>query len=247
MTSPPAALVSGNETTLHRLVTPTARILAATIIMITGTGIAAIFWKMPNGNEIHALYHEEIINKDLTSTPLPNESMAMLSPEERGQMTLPMLNITPARDDGVGRYTQVYPLPAALAARNSESLEINAASVEEDQPITPVVPHNFAPMRRIVDEKPISVEPVNWEFQPKPVSVSTTEKSDEMLSKFHFAVNSRADSDLSAEPEPPADPFSIASTTPALQPLKPIALDGLSPLHPLPETGLQPLSALVIQ
>jgi len=106
-------------------------------------------------------------------------------------------------------------------------------------------------MRQIIDEKPISVEPVNREFQSKPSSVSTVEKSDEMLSIFHFAENRKADSELLSEPESPVDPFAdtfaIAASTPALQPLQPLQLDVLSPLLPLKETELQPISVLVTQ
>jgi hypothetical protein len=246
MTSPTATRASEHATTLHRLVTPAARIFAATVILFTGTGIAAVFWKMPNGNGIHALYHEGIVDESLVTTPLPSESVALLSPEERGQISLPALDIAPATDSGVEKYAQIYQAPVSLAAFNSEHGQTDSSAKEEESAIVPVVPQTFAPMRQIVEEKPISVEPVNREFQPKPVSVSTVEKSDEMLSMFHFAENSRIE--RSAEPESPADPFSMAAVSaPALQALKPLPLDGLSPLRPLSEADLQPLSALIVQ
>jgi hypothetical protein len=216
------------------------------IIMISGTGISAVFWKMPNAHEMHALYHVEMIDKDLAATPLPSESMAMLTPEERGEMVIPALDITPAMDGGSGKYTQAYPLPASLAARNFPHSQDN----EEEAVFIQVTPQTLEPMRPILEEKPVAIEPVTRVFQPKPTSVSTTERSDEMLSMFHFAGNSRADFEERTEPESPANPFPVPESsisTPALEPLKPIELSGLSPLVPLRDSDLLPLSELIMQ
>jgi len=221
------------------------------VILITGMGISAIFWKMPQGNEHHAFCHEAIIDQGLATTPLPSEAIAALSPEARGGMILPELDYMPAAAEGIGKYTQVYPPPVSLAVRNSDSTRVDTVSAEEEPVYVPSVPLRFAPMRQIIDEKPISVEPVIREFQSKPNSVSTTEKSDEMLTLFHFAENRKVDSELLSEPESPVDPFAdtfaIAASTPTLQPLQPLQLDVLSPLLPLKETELQPISVLVTQ
>jgi len=236
---------------MHRLVSPATRIVSATVILITGMGISAIFWKMPQGNESHALYHVGSVDQVLAATPLPSESIATLSPEVRGRMALPELDFAPVADEGIGKYTQVYAPPVALAARNSDFTRIGTVSADEEPVPIPIVPQRFEPMRQIIDEKPISVEPVNREFQSKPSSVSTVEKSDEMLSLFHFAENRKADSELLLEPESPVDPFAdtfaIAVHSPALQPLLPLQLDALSPLLPLKDTDLQPLSVLMTQ
>jgi len=245
MTSPASLCVPECGTTVQHLVMPTARIFAAAVILITGAGIAAVFWKMPTGNEMHDLYQAEIVDKALAKTPLPSESVALFSP---GEITLPTLDVAPALDGSAEKYTQVYSAPVSLAAFNTEQEKTASPVVEEEPAVMPVVPQKFEPMRQVVEKKPISIESVNREFQPKPTSVSTLEKSDEMLSLFHFVGNSRADVDHSAEPAQPADPFPVAAVpTPPLQPLKPLSRDGLSPLLPLQEVELQPLSALSVQ
>ncbi|MDR0327097.1 MAG: hypothetical protein LBI05_02240 [Planctomycetaceae bacterium] len=226
MTSPPVSRISKSEISTHHLVTPTARICVAAIILMTGAGISAVFWKMPSDHEMHALCQAEMIDKNLAATPLPSESIAMLSPEERGQMVLPELNIAPATDDGSGKYANVHPPQASWET----------------------VPQNLEPMRPIVEEKPFDVEPVSRDFQTSPAPVSTIEKSDEMLSKFHFAGNIRADFDEQTEPESPADPFpGTAIFTSTLQQLQPIELSSLTPLLPLRESDLLPFSELVTQ
>jgi len=249
--TPPPLCVSEHEAAMHRLVSPTARIFSAAVILITGMGISAIFWKMPQGNGSHALYYEGMIDQGLAATPLPSESFATLPPEVRGQMTLPELDFTPMAAEGIPKYTQVYTPPVSLAARNSDFPRVDTVSADENPVLVPIVPQRFEPMRQIMDEKPITVEPVDREFQSKPSSVSTVEKSDEMLSMFHFAENRRADSDLLSETESPVDPFAdaftIAVTTPALQPLQPLQLDALSPLLPLKNSELQPVSVQVTQ
>jgi len=250
MTPPPTQRVSEREALMYRLMSPTARIVSATVILITGMGLSAIFWKMPQSNERHALYCEGSIDQGVAATPLPSESIATLSPEVRERMTLPELDFTPIAAEGIPKYTQVYPLPVSLAARNSDS-RVVTVSADEESVTVPIVPQRFEPMRQIIDEKPISIEPVNREFQLKPSSVSTVEKSDEMLSMFHFAENSRADSDLLSEQELPVDPFTdtfaIAVNAPSLQPLQPLQPDALSPLLPLKSTDLQPLPVLITQ
>jgi len=249
MTSPTLCAPQRGASVQH-LITPTARVFAATVILITGAGIATVFWKMPTGNEIHDLYTADIVDKTLAATPLPSDSVALVAP---GEISLPTLDIVPALGGGVEKYTQVYPAPVALAALNTEQEKKKADSpvIEENErehvPV-PVAPQEFKPMRPIVEEKPVAVESVNLEFQPKPTSVSTIEKSDEMLSLFHFARNSMAEADRSAEPAPPADPFPVAAVSvPPLQPLQPLAQNSLSPLRPLQEDELQSLSVLSAQ
>jgi hypothetical protein len=234
---------------MQYLVAPTTRIVAATVILITGAGIATVFWKMPTGNEVHDLYRAEIVDRTLAATPLPSNSVALLAP---GEITLPMLDIAPALDSRVEKYTQVYPAPVSLAALNTEQEKTTTDSpiVEENAETlapVPVVPQKFEPMRHIV-EKPVAIETVSREFQPKPASVSTLEKSDEMLSQLHFARNSMAEADRSSEPVPPVDPFPVAAVAvPSLQPLQPLARNSLSPLLPLQEGELQSLSILSAQ
>ena len=261
MTSPLPPGVSEHEMAMHRLITPTARILSAAVILITGMGISAIFWKMPNGNAHYALYHDGIIDSGLMVTPLPSESIALLSLEERKQVMLPELEVSPVADGGIGKYTQVYEPPASVAVLDSESRKIDSVVVEVEPVFAPVVPQKFEPMRPVIEEKPIAVESVSLEFQPKPTSVSTVEKSDELLSMFLFAENSRVDFDRLAESDSaesdsaePIDPFSGADSfsravvsASELQPLKPIQLERLSPLLPLQESDLPSLSALIAQ
>jgi len=247
MNSPPHLRVSEREMSMHRLVSPTARIFSATVILITGMGISAIFWKMPKGGENHALCHAGIIDQGLAATPLPSETVAILSPEEREGMTLPKLDYTPVADNVIEQYAQVYAPPVSLAARSSDLPKIDTVSAKGESALVPIAPKKFEPMRQIIEEKPISVEPVNREFQSKPNSVSTVEKSDEMLSRFHFAANRRADSERLSEPESPMDPFAIAVHASTLQPLQSLQLETLSPLLPLKNTDLQSIPVLVTQ
>jgi len=228
---------SDHEAAMHRLITPSARIVSATVILIAGLGIATVFWKMPTGNENHALYDKGMIDKTIAGAPLPDESIALLSLEERSQISLPMFDIAPATDCGTAAYTQLYEPPPSLVAMLPEQEQIVSTVAEEL-----LAPQKFEPMRQITDEKPISIEPVNKDFQPKPPSVSTIEKSDEMISRFLFAENSRSALDTLAEPQPPTDPFPMVSVPmPVLQPLKPLYFEDLTPLHPLQSTVLQAL------
>lgn len=247
MTSPPQH-ISDHGASMHRLVTPTARIFAAMVILITGTGVSAIFWKMPNSGELHALYHQGVVDAKLAAVPLPSEAVAAITPEEMQRMELPTLEFAPAADDGAGKYAQAYPAPAALAMLNAER---EGVSPLVETSLIPVVPQKFEPMRQIVDETPVSIESVNRDFPPKPTSVSTAERSDELISLFHFAKNNgtdfgNADFDRAIEPEQPVNPFpEAAALAPVLQPLQPLPLDNLSPLLPLQESKLQPLAAQI--
>ena len=245
MTSPIPPRVSERETALNRLAVPSARIFAATVILVTGAGVSAVFWKMPKANEFHALYHEGVVSPELATVPLPNESIAAISPEEMQQITLPVLSIVPVAADGAGKYAQVYPAPAPLlAVANAEQ---GGDTLEgEDFPFTPSTPQKFEPIRQVIEEKPILVEPVIRDFPPIPMSVSTTEKSDELFATFHFVENIRAE--LADHPEQPTDPFSRTVTpTTALQPLQPLQFDEHSSLLPLREITLQPFPELVMQ
>ena len=247
MTSPISPRVSERETVVNRLAVPTARIFAATVILVTGAGVSAVFWKMPTANELHALYHEGVVDQELAAAPLPNESVPNISLEEMQQMSLPMLDFAPApvADDGASQYAQVYPAPAPLVAAVN-AVHGRDISQEIEETFTPVTPQKFEPVRQVIDEKPISVEPVNRDFPPMPTSVSTTERSDELLTAFHFVENSKAGLDNS--PEQPTDPFPVATAAvPALQPLQPIQLDGLAPLLPLQEIDMTPFSVLAAE
>ena len=231
MSPPPRA--SDHEAAMRRLITPTAQIVAAAVILVTGLGIASIFWKMPNSNSTHALYNKDIIDPELATTALPSRSPALLSPEELAEIALPMLDIVPAAAQHTQQYTQLYPAPASLAGQVPEAADPFPPVMEQGEPM---VPQKFEPMRQVTEEKAISIEPVNKDFQPKPASVGTAEKSDEMLATFLFAGNSRIDVDIdtSIEPAPPMDPFPIVSApTPALQPLRPLQFGNLSHLQPL--------------
>lgn len=245
MTSPPP-LTSDHGTSLHHLVTPTVRIAAAAVILITGLGVAGIFWKMPKNAEQHDLYHTEIVGNDLAAVSLPGELSSLIAP---GELSLPASDISPAMDDGQERYTHVYQLPEPLAALEAEQKKMDEPAVEEEESPPPAVPQKFAPMRQSTVELPIDINAVNREFQSKPVSVSTAEKSDELHSAFHFAANSRMDFEDSAEPAPPMDPFPIAaaSTASSLKPLTPVRLSGLSPLLPLQDSELQSLPVQIAQ
>jgi len=243
MKSPIPPRVSERESAIERLVTPTIRIFVATVILVTGVGVSAVFWKMPKTAENHALYHESLVDKKLAAVPLPSESVAAISPEEMQQFTLPMLETQPIINDGAERYAQVYPAPPPLTTNNV----IQSETPEETFP--PMTPQKFEPIREIINDKPISVEPVSQEFPPIPESVSTTERSEELEATFHFVENSRAV--LGNLPEQPADPFPvIVAATPAastLQPLHPLPLERLSPLRPLQAVDLQSFPVLVLQ
>jgi len=254
MTSPIPPRVSERETAMNRFAGPSVRIFAATVILVTGTGVAAVFWKMPKAAESHALYHEGVVDQELAAVPLPSATVAAISSEEMQQIDLPRLGIAPVLDEGIGRYAQVFPAPAPLAMINAE--QGRSTQTPEEETFAPNTPQRFEPTRQIIEKKPISVEPVNRDFAPMPTSVSTTERSDELLTVFHFVENSRAE--LGNPPGQPTDPFSIrtptdpfpvvaASPASTLQPLQPISLDGLSPLLPLREIDLQPLPVLVVQ
>ena len=246
MKSPTPPRVADSESTIRLLVTPTVRILIATIVLITGAGVAAVFWKMPKTAESHALYHEGVIDQDLAAVPLPHELAAAVSPEEMKLISLSMLDdVVPIVAEGVEKYAQVYPVPESLAAVNA----VQGRIVPEKEIFAPAAPQRFEPMREVIDEKPISVEPVSQEFLPTPVSASTVERSDEFVAAFHFVENSR--SVFGNVPEQPSDPFpEMVAGSPAaspLQPLQPLQLDKLSPLLPLREIDFRPLPALIVQ
>ena len=218
---------------MHRIITPTARIFSAVVILIMGLGIASVFWKMPNGESHHALFHGDIIDRELITTPLPSGEIALLSLEERALMELPMLDFVPVVGGGAEKYAQIYEPPDFFSPEREETIisqvvAIFPAVVETVREERPVLPLIFEPMRQIV-EKPIFLETVDKDFQSKPASVSTAEKSDEFLTRFHFAENSLASFGDSVESELPSDPFPM----PALQPLTPIHFGNLSPLLPL--------------
>ena len=244
MTSSPSHRVVKRETIVNRLVVPSTRIFAATIILVTGAGVSAVFWKMPKANEHHALYHDELVTPQLAAVPLPSDSLAAVSPEEMQHIQLPTLDLMPIASGGAERYAQVYtPLPS-LAVAMAQFEQNIVVPEKEESPLSPVVSPKFEPIREVIEEKPISIEPVSREFTPMPTSVSTTDRSDELQAAFHFVENSKVTHvDLSKDP---IDVFPIASA-PELQPLQPFHLDGLSPLLPLREMNLPQLTATVTQ
>ena len=247
MKSPIPPCATERESAVNRFAVPTARIFAAAVILITGAGVAAVFWKMPKANETHALYDEGVVDQELASFLSPDEAVAAISPEEMQQMSLPMLEIAPVSADGAGKYAQIYPVPAPLAMANAEQVK----AVPKEEPVFPsAAPQKFEPMREIIEEKPISVEPVRRDFAPMPTTANTIERSDELLAMFHFVENSRIDlNSPSGQPSDPfpvqaADPFPVAATPalPALPHLQPLQLEGLSPLFPLQKIDLQPFA-----
>lgn len=241
MTSPIPPKSSGRETSAQRLITPAVQVVTAAIILFTGAGVAAIFWQMPTGSEYYDLCQADVVDKDLAAVPLPHESVAVISPEAMQQIVLPTLGVAPTADSGAEKYAQAYDPPASL--ESIHPIENKTPILVEEE--SPVALQKFEPMRHIVEKKPIVLEPVDHDFLPKPESVSTAEKSDEMLSKFHFAENGKSDYDTSSVPLPPTDPFPLPQPSESpLQPLQPLSADGLSPLLPLLEEKLQPLAAL---
>ena len=231
---PPSTPEHGAST--HRLLTPATRIFTAAVILFTGAGVSAVFWKMPTSAGRYELCHAGNVDKKLVSVPLPDQSVAVLTKDEMDQMVLPTFDIVPITDSGGEKYTQIYEAPASLVSLNTET------TVEE--PVWTASPQKFEPMRQAVEEKPISIEPINRDFLSKPVSVSTTEKSDELLQRFYFAENSRAEFERSV-PGQPTDPFAgTTQPTASLQPLQPLQLANLSPLLPLQEDELMSLPAL---
>ena len=234
MTSPPVR-ISDRDASLHRLITPAARMAAAVVIMIKGSGVATVFWKMPGNSEAHALFHQEILDQELATMTLPNEKLALISPEAQSQMMLPTFDIEPVTASVTDKYTQLYEAPAPLArALEEKALEEgldpnNTATVAMTPP---VIQQRFEPMRQIEGDAPMEVESVARDFTPKPGSVDTAEKSDELLGMFHFAENNRTEFDRLSESALPIDPFPVVST-PSLQPLLPFPFVNLTPLLPL--------------
>jgi len=213
------------------------------VILITGAGVAAVFWKMPKAAELHALYHEGAVCKELVAVPLPSDMVAAISSEEMGLFDLPTLEMAPAFAGGAAQYGQVYPAPAPLARAHAEQV---GAEDAEASSFAPVAPQKFQPMREMIEEKPISVEPVGRDFAPMPTSVSTSERSDELLATFHFVENARVVEhnsllgQLMEDPFPIMEPPSVPVVS-TLQPLRPSQFDNLSPLIPVREINLQPL------
>ena len=241
MKSPIPPNVSERESAISRLVVPTTRALAATVILMTGAGVAAVFWKMPKANELHALYHEGVIDQEMAAVPLPNAMVAAISSEEMGLFHLPMLETAPVMADGAAQYGQVYPAPAPLARAHAAQVGIDDT---EASSLAPAAPQKFEPMREVIEEKPISVEPVGRDFAPMPTSVSTTERSNEFIATFHFVENNRAERNSPQGDLTDPFPRMAAPSTPVastLQPLKPSQLDHLSPLIPVRGIVLQPL------
>jgi len=241
MNSPTPPRNSVHEVPMHRFITPAVRVVSAVVILVSGLGIASVFWKMPGGGETYSLYHNEVMDQNLAATTLPDELRALISPEQQAQMSLPMLDVEPAVGGGTEKYTQLYEPPASLVNEPPASLATRAA--EPEKAVLPalekelLVPQRFEPMRPVIGEKPLSVEHVNKDFQPKPDSVSTAEKSEEMQAMFLFVGNNRMEMDRSSEPVPPMDPFPAdlfpIVSAPALQPLQPLHIGNLSPLLPL--------------
>ena len=247
MNNPPHAHVSEHEPAMHRLLTPTVRFFSAMVILVMGFGIASVFWKIPTNTETHhALFHGDMVDENIMATPLPCESLALLPHHERMQIELPTLDIAPVVGDGRDKIAQLYEPPAALIARISEP-----RVSEPEETFFPVTAEPVSleellpsqPMRHIV-EKPIMVELVDRDFPSKPESVCTTERSDILLTTFHFAENSRASVGDSTELALPSDPFSATLPSvvvpsaafppmPTLQPLVPIEFGNLAPLLPL--------------
>ena len=267
MKNPPHTQVSEHEPVMHRLLTPTVRLFSAAIILVMGFGIASVFWKIPTNAEAnHALFHGDMIDENIMATPLPCESLALLSHHERMQIELPTLDIAPAVGDGRDKIAQLYEPPAALIARVSEphvsEPHVSEPHVSEPEgmvfpvAVEPMLLDDLLPsqpMRHIV-ERPIMLELVDRDFPSKPESVCTTERSDILLTTFHFAENSRASLSDSTELTLPSDPFSAAMPSatvpsaavpsmaspsatvppmPTLQPLVPIEFGNLAPLLPL--------------
>jgi hypothetical protein len=235
MTSLPPPYAPKHGAALNRFITPSARILMAAVIVLTGAGISAVFFRMPGTADAYDLCDRAIVDKDLAAVPLPSEAVAAISESEIQQLALPMLDQSPVRDDGGGKYAQVYAAPAALKAEQAKQ---GALTAEEESAFTPVISQKFEPARQIVSAKPISVENVNRDFLPKPATVDVAERSDELQTIFHFAENSRHELESPSQSNQPANPF------PVLQPLEPITPSGLLPLLPLKDSDLKPLSAL---
>ena len=235
MTSPISPRVSERETVISRLAVPSARIFSAAIILVTGTGVASVFWQMPKAYDSHVLYNQDLVHPELAAVPLLTEAKSALLPTEIKSISLPALDIAPVTDAGAGMYGQVYPAPPAVAMVYADQ---NANAMEEESLFTPGAPQKFEPMRAIIDERPIYVEPIDKEFLPMPTSVSTTERSDALLQVFHFVENDKVERSGTAEPPTDLFPIAAVSTMPSLQPLQPLQPGGLLPLPRLREIEL---------
>ena len=209
------------EASAHYLVTPATRIVAAMVILITGSGIAAIFWKMPTGMEIHSLYDSNIIDQELAETPLPDESIAVFSLAERGHIVLPRLEMTPSADSGADKYATVYPAPPAIASLHIEQGQFVWPQEHTESIMPKMMPQSIEPIRQILEEKPMLIDPVDRDFPLRPDSMSTSlhtiEKHEELLSLFQ---------------DTPHDIDITPALMSGLQPLLPFEFSGLSPLHP---------------
>ncbi|GHT16510.1 hypothetical protein FACS1894189_0350 [Planctomycetales bacterium] len=246
--TPPTITVSDSGTIESNSLSPSAKIIFATVIILTGAALAAVFWRLPNFGSF-----DSVIDTQLTAAPLPVPGAAGAGQNVQtvAFTDLPSLPPTPAIDTGTGKYTQVYPPPIVVAEKKKNDPVANneELTTEEEAAFVPVVT-KFEPVRQVIPVVPASLEPVNRNFQEKPKTVEPAAKSDEMLTLFHFTDNLKPDGTETAKPELPENPFSVFTTTvPAaeinnqasLTPLVPITGSQLTPLLPLHENGLQPL------
>ena len=208
--------------------------------MITGAGIASVFWKMPTGTQTHALYEATLIDQHLAASPLPGSA---LSPEEQPPFDLPYLPTLgdmPLADSGATKYGLTDSTPPALASRNIEQGQFIPPTWEStwDRPKpaeASAILQSLEPIRQIIEEKPLDIEPVDRDFPPGPDFDDLTN-----LTLPNAILDDKVqDEPVSTSPQP-----GFAS---ALQPLQPLRFDGLSPLQPLQESELRSFSTLLFQ
>jgi hypothetical protein len=242
MTPTPLTSVSDSGTVENGTLSPPAKVIFAMVIILIGTVLAAVFWRLPNLGSFNSA-----IDTQLTAAPLPVPGAAGTGQNVQTVAfnDLPSLPNPPTVDAGTGKYTQVYPPPIIVTEKKthdpaaSNSGELTA---EEAAAFVPVVA-KFEPVRQVIPVAPSSMEPVNRNFQERPKTVEPAAKSDEMLTLFHFTDNLKINDEEAAKAELPENPFPVAeaNSRASFTPLVPITGSQLTPLLPLNENSLQPL------
>ncbi|MDR3234295.1 MAG: hypothetical protein LBT46_11645 [Planctomycetaceae bacterium] len=235
MTSPSttSALPGEPKTLRHRVITPARKIITSAIILLTGSGIAAVFWKMPEHNAgLYDICDQSVVDPQLAAVPLPKDSLSHATISEIEQMSLPVLEGNSSADTGSGKYAQAYPVPEGIAAaRNAATSVGDAGRKDGEAKFVPIAAQKIEPVRRMIPAVPMTAETVNKTFHEKPKnSFDTSAVNDEMTVLFQFAENLNAENESKAK-DSPENPFSAA-------------VNHLKPLEPLPKSRMLPLQPL---
>ncbi|MDR3182783.1 MAG: hypothetical protein LBT89_07680 [Planctomycetaceae bacterium] len=246
MTSP-QPLSSEQSPSRHKILTPAKKIITSVIILLTGAGVAAVFWQMPDQHAaLYDICDQAVVDQQVAAAPLPKEAISHATIDDIQQMSLPALDTKLSADNGKGKYAQAYPAPAALdnMLKNSAAdaaKPTGAAAPRETEPeFVPqkelLAVQKIEPVRQMIPAVPITAETVDKTFQEKPKnSFDDSAVNDEMTTLFQFAENINAENASKAK-DVPENPFSqnIAAAANTLKPLEPLLPQSRhAPLQPL--------------